>query len=361
MTLFISNLAARLTFAFVVLAAGAAALEVGVRSFGPVEHSILFEPLAAHIRGTSAGKFLDLIVDDPVLFWRLAPDQRLPNDAHPFKGVISNAQGLREDHLIPRRKPSDEIRILFVGDSCTFGLGSVHTNDFVEMVEAALRERYPGIPTECVNAGVPGYTIYQGWQWLLRDGFDYDPDLVLFAFGWNDAKPWVGLSDLKYFQRMQASGPPPGLRWSRVARRIWRSLHPLELPDGKPEARVPPDEFRWILGEVDAACRKRGIDFMPILWCYYDNLAMYEDPVNIRPIQNVMHDFARDRTFGPDKTTGSVDLVAAFQEAILTTQRSHLYLDRGCHMRTSGNRVVADAVLAKIEPWYRDRIRARPE
>jgi hypothetical protein len=127
------------------------------------------------------------------------------------------------------------------------------------------------------------------------------------------------------------------------------------LPDGEPSARVPTDEFRWLLDEVDAACSKRGVDFLPIIWCYYDNLAMYEDPVNIRPHQALMYDFARDRTIGPQNSTGVVDLIAAFQEAILTTQRSDLYLDV-CHMRASGNRVVADAVVAAIEPWYRDRV-----
>ena len=47
---------------------------------------------------------------DPELFWRFAPNIRLPADYWPLFGVLSNGQGLREDHDIAIPKPAGEIQ-----------------------------------------------------------------------------------------------------------------------------------------------------------------------------------------------------------------------------------------------------------
>ena len=40
-----------------------------------------------------------------------------------------------------------------------------------------------------VNAGVPGFSSYQALRYLEIEGFDLDPDVVVFVSGINDASP----------------------------------------------------------------------------------------------------------------------------------------------------------------------------
>src|SRR3989442_2980425 len=60
--------------------------------------------------------------------------------------------------------------------------------------EQVLRPEYPGVIVE--NAGVSGFSSFQGrrrFERVLR----YEPDLVLFSFGANDAMQ-VAMSDAEY-------------------------------------------------------------------------------------------------------------------------------------------------------------------
>ena len=142
-----------------------ATLGVGEVAFrGLVRHrpSVRFEQAQDALRGRANAQFANLIQQDPERFWRLVPGITLPADTRPFFGVISNSQGLRENHEIPRHKGPRELRILFLGDSVTFGYRLANDQSFVEIAEESLQARHPGIEVECINAGVPGYGLFQG-------------------------------------------------------------------------------------------------------------------------------------------------------------------------------------------------------
>jgi hypothetical protein len=47
----------------------------------------------------------------------------------------------------------------------------------VNRTEVDLRERHSSTAIECIDAGVPGYSIFQGWRFLESRGFAFDPDL----------------------------------------------------------------------------------------------------------------------------------------------------------------------------------------
>ena len=164
-----------------------------VRLVAPEPPPLRFVQLEETLRGTSREEFTQLIEPDPDTFWRLAPDLVGPDDAKLFPGRISNGQGLREDREIPHAKPADELRILILGASATYGFKLRPEETLAHHLERRLQPQFPDHRIECINAAVPGYGLFQGWQFLRSKGFAYRPDLVLADFGWNDAAVQLSL------------------------------------------------------------------------------------------------------------------------------------------------------------------------
>jgi lysophospholipase L1-like esterase len=101
----------------------------------------------------------------------------------------TNSLGLRNEDVGKKRQ--GEIRILCMGDSCTFGtqswIGSVET--YVKVFEKLINREYPSLKITAINGGVPGYSSLQGLGLLGVLLKEYSPDIVTVYYGWNDH--WV--------------------------------------------------------------------------------------------------------------------------------------------------------------------------
>lgn len=101
--------------------------------------------------------------------------------------VDTNSIGLR-DRELTRPKPPKTHRILFSGDSVTFGTGVDVRDTFVKALENRLnRHAKPGWRFEVVNYGLGGYNTRQELE-LLKEtrAMQYEPDLVLLGVVMND-------------------------------------------------------------------------------------------------------------------------------------------------------------------------------
>ena len=132
-----------------------AVAEVSLRLLVPQPATMHFQRFVKSLRLYRWYDYAQVMENDPELFWRLAATQKLPDDAWPLRGVISNGQGLREDHDIPLEKPPGTLRLLFVGDSCTFGYGLLHHESFVHRVGAKLRSAFPRRTWNASTRGFP--------------------------------------------------------------------------------------------------------------------------------------------------------------------------------------------------------------
>jgi lysophospholipase L1-like esterase len=295
--------------------------------------------------------FEELFVADDDRFWKLAPETALPADRLPLFGVIANAAGLREDHEIPRRKPRGETRILFVGDSTTFGYRVGHDETFVEATEASLREGFPDRSFECINAGVPGYTLFQGWRFLETEGWDYSPDLVVLNFGWNGAESWDGAGDEETFRRREATLPPAPLRGLRLARLTWRAVGP-ETPEVHVthRPRLLPHEFRSLLDRIAATAEEHGSAVLALVGPGRSNLLWTATRDHRTPLQEQQYDFGRRQRLAGTEAT--LDLVPTFQRLAEVHPVQDLLFD-SVHPTPAGHRAIAAALVRRLEPWLR--------
>ncbi len=123
-----------------------------------------------------------LFVPDPELGWRARPGARAEWG---HVRVAINAKGLRGPE-VGWTKPPGVFRVLYLGDSVTFGYGLERVEDTYPYLVGVDLKRRLGTPVETVNSGVGGWSPWQQHTYLLRDGLRYQPDLILVGFVLND-------------------------------------------------------------------------------------------------------------------------------------------------------------------------------
>ncbi len=348
------------------LAAGSIVLawsvgELVLRFQGADPPMLRFRQLDQALAGLPRHQFMQLIENDAELFWRLAPSVRLPENDSPFFGLISNAQSLREDHEIPLQKPKGQIRLLFLGDSCTFGYLVSHRHTFVAQAEALLREKYPSIDVKCINAGVPGYTLFQGWRFLETQGIAYAPDLVVLNFGWNDTGEWDGHSDREVYETTRGREPPRGLRWSRLTRRIWAAVRPSTSSSATDASRprLRPDEFTALLAEIHATSQRIGADLLLVVGASRGNIvhgkvAHDRATVPLTPLQREQLRFGETLRLGPHAAPGFVDAIQIAVRLAMDRPIDDILFD-DVHATPLMNRAIAEEIVRTIGPWLRHR------
>jgi len=123
--------------------------------------------------------------------WRNVPGWKAKTRGLP---LTINSRGLR-DREHPVAKPKGTGRVLVLGDSFAWGYGVADQDLFTEVLERDFVDNPPQGPWEVINTGVSGWGTDQQYLYLMDEGFDYEPDVVVLAFYLlNDPKE-VKLSD----------------------------------------------------------------------------------------------------------------------------------------------------------------------
>ena len=100
--------------------------------------------------------------------------------------VHINALGFRDRREYNLEKSPGTFRILVLGDSVTFGHGTLDETTYPFLLEQRLREWRPDVNWEVWNLGVPGYNTSQELAYLTEVETRYDPDLAIVGFFAND-------------------------------------------------------------------------------------------------------------------------------------------------------------------------------
>ena len=122
-------------------------------------------------------------LSDPARRQRLAPGYTGWFAGVPVK---INSLGLRDNREYSLEKAPGTVRLLVLGDSVTFGHGSVYEHTYPALLEQKLHAWRPDVDWQVWNAAVPGYNTSQELAQLLEVGPRFQPDVVIVGFFEND-------------------------------------------------------------------------------------------------------------------------------------------------------------------------------
>jgi hypothetical protein len=116
---------------------------------------------------------------DPRIGWKLVPNEPV-REVTPDYSVEyhPNGQGFRSAWDF--EEPFDGTRIVFLGDSYTFGSGTPYEDTFVARIESELTD------SRCYNLGIGAFGIDQMWMTMRHYGAALEPHVVVLSFIRND-------------------------------------------------------------------------------------------------------------------------------------------------------------------------------
>lgn len=266
---------------------------------------------------------------DPVTFWRPAPHP--PYNEQGCKGPVMK---------VP--KPPDLLRVICYGDSNTDGPAD---GGWAVRLGPALAAALPGRELEVVNAGVSGYSSYQGLRRFEREADHYQPDMILVCFGWNDAPDAIDKPD-REFQ------PPPEpvvkaqhvLLASRAYRylvqclRQWRHDAGLSIAVGP---RVPIPDYEANLRGFAAHARERGILVVLLTRPHRESPGQLSQRSDWRRLVPAYNDALRQ--IAAQEGLPLIDLQAA------AAAHPGLFIDE-CHFTLAGHELAARFLALQIPP-----------
>lgn len=239
----------------------------------------------------------DLMLDyDSDRFWKLKPDISINDPQNVFwQGTVSNSLGFRSPEFSLERTPGS-LRVVCFGDSSTFGIGSKMQDTWPSQLRTIIQEDYRFTAVEnveVINAGVPGYSSYQGLQHMRQEIDRLKPDLVMASYANNDFWHWDQTTDEDHAKDLADSkGFSPLLTDSRLAQGMAMVLQKLTAsntsaagaqaspnqhwaaaatmnyvsPVDEWTRRVPLDAFRSNVNQMADLCEHREVPLILVRW-----------------------------------------------------------------------------------------------
>ncbi|MCI0451651.1 MAG: SGNH/GDSL hydrolase family protein [Candidatus Latescibacteria bacterium] len=342
------SLVEKLALALLVFLVPSIWLEVGLRPFLP-----------AHEKTTT------LFVKDERLGWKLRPGVV---DRWGDVEVSVNERGFRGP-VIPYEKPAGVARIVYLGDSVTFGYRVARWEDTYPFVLDAMLD--DSLSVETINLAVEGYSQWQQAIVLSDEGDRYQPDLVVIGFVLND------VTEMFYLARFGGSDEGFQLRhsyasqWDRLLSKSALVYQVQNLVRETKAKRKLGDDLRlgairqqaldvetlmkspdqanvktaWDIALADLQaivdhCSERGV---PVLVVVFPFTVQLSDPETLSAPQRVIENYARARGIE------TLDLLPPLVDHMRTSgvPADSLFLDPD-HLSIQGHRVVAGLLAPRV-------------
>jgi len=318
-------------------------------------------------------KETSLFVADRELCWKLRPDAVEPwGDIT----VTINSRGLRGP-VVPYERRSGTPRVLYLGDSVTFGYNVARWEDTFPFVVGRTLASELGTDVETINTGVGGYSPWQESAYLRREGIRYAPDAVVVDFVLNDVTEKFTLTRFggyglgrqltqSYYSPLDhvlaRSGLGYHLRW------VWNRIVSRRVHASSPRIHA----IHYGPLDVKALIRNPDAPYLSGAWEitfeHLDSIFAFCNERHV-PALLVVFPFAKQLA-DPDSTSGPQRRVVAHAEArgvpcvdllpeLADYARAHglttddLFLDQD-HLSVEGHKVVAELLAPRIRALIGD-------
>ena len=185
-----------------------------------------------------------------------------PNQSMELMDVMVdiNSDGHRDKEYTVEK--SDKQRIIFLGDSLTFGWGVQEEETFATLIEEDLNSKRP---TEVINFGTGNYNTEQEVNLFIEKGLKYDPDKVVLFYFINDAELTPQKSGIWFLGYSQFIS----FYWSRI-NSLLNNFLPSKSFQEFYESLYDEGEQGWIntrkaIIQLRNICQSRGIEFQVVL------------------------------------------------------------------------------------------------
>jgi lysophospholipase L1-like esterase len=330
-----------LAFSIIAVILAFGLMEAGLRTAGFTYHA---GPVYMQFGYPDPQALTRIFQPDPKLFWKLIPGSLYLPDR-----IRINSSGFR-GHEFQLQKTPGTIRIVSIGDSCTF-LGK---KSYPARLEDKLRMAYPGKTVQVLNMAVPGYSSLQGLRILEKYSETLRPDIITVFFGWNDQWPCKGVTDKE--QKV------PGSLIASLGKilshfRFYQAIHWLVdiiRPQKQNISRVPLHDFRQNLTEMVKLARKQNAKLLlitaPTAAKQGSELAPYllaegiiQDADHALYLHEKYHQAVRD--IAADTGSHLVDAAGLFEE----NPRQDFFWKDNIHLSEPGLEWLANIIANKIQ------------
>jgi len=249
-------------------------------------------------------------VRDPDLFWRPMPE---------FRGIT-----------YPREKAKEVFRIICLGDSVTQSHGRDGFPLAVEQtypynLELLINNDYKKRKAEVINAGIGGYTSFQGVRYLKQELWKYQPDMLIVWFGINDDSSALFFADKD--QKLPQTDELKKLTFFK--RSLLFSCVKKELLPKK--RRVEPDDYYKNCQEMLSFAREKDFKIVFVI------------PFEISKKQLKYYEKYRQALEKLRKNYGAelLDIKTVLGE---NQDVEKLFIDN-CHLTAEGNKIAAEIIF----------------
>jgi len=301
-------------------------------------------------------------------FYRLIPNFSLTFHAYNDEIInySTNSLGFRDEEF-PVKKSKDRVRIICTGDSSTFGCLINICDAYPTRLENMLLKKTKEKNAEVINAGVIGYSSYQGLKFFEKTLRRLEPDILIAAWGYNDSALAViphsqvsniGLNSIGLSSTLNKIG------LYRLAERMINKIKRICGFKRKYVQKVSPDEYRANLEKLASYCEED--DIMLILIPLTAPKPYYESMIKVASECNGVEFVDVEKTLGEyyDKFISDqwvpfrdlprwplfklkIDEKQAMRygsdEMVRIRQWSHVFMDF-CHPNPMGYLIIADTL-----------------
>jgi lysophospholipase L1-like esterase len=247
-----------------------------------------------------------------------------------------NEYGMRSASLHQPR-PLMERRLLFIGDSVTFGTTYVDQERiFTTLIQEALNREH-GRVTEVLNASAGGWAPENEYRYLSSRG-TFDANAVIFVVNTNDlGQPFEHFKASLQFPVRNPLTATGEVLERYVAPRIISGIQtsdPGSMPTSEPDPAI---EARVLqaLSQANAFASRHGSIFMLVF--SPTDAAEMKTPAWKKAIENL-------ETWAHDSGVVLIDMSARYSQY----KREQVYFD-GIHLRPFGHQLVASEIVRELD------------